>query len=115
MATRGIEAAAADGSLLHREDLARLLYGWRDLKADDGVSVQQWTAARLADDVAVARLARALTSHGWGQGMSFNGTGDLVAKRSDLAAVDTIHTLLDRDQFRARLEATPGAHPWRPG
>lgn len=37
--------------------------------------------------------------------MGMAGLSDKVAMRSDRASVETIHTLLDRDLFRARLEA----------
>ena len=37
--------------------------------------------------------------------MGMAGLGDMVAKRTDRASVETIHTLLDRDSFRARLES----------
>jgi hypothetical protein len=37
--------------------------------------------------------------------MGMAGLGDMVAKRSDRASVEKIDTLLDRDLFRARLDA----------
>ncbi|WP_340266241.1 hypothetical protein [Sphingobium mellinum] len=85
--------------------MRRLLYIWRDFKQDDGKAVQAWTARQLADDHGVARLAKAFTRYSWGQGMGLNGLGDMVAKRSDRASVEAIHTLLDRDAFRGRLES----------
>ena len=105
MAVSAIERAAASGTLIEHRNLARLLYIWRDLKQDDGKGVLEWTTEQLADDHAVACFARAFTSYSWGQSIGIAGLGDMVAKRSDRASVAAIHTLLDRDFFRSRLEA----------
>ena len=104
MAVSAIERAAASGALIEHRNLARLLYIWRDFKQDDGKAVLDWTTQQLADDHAVARFARAFTRYSWGQSMGMAGLGDMVARRSDRASVETIDTLLDRDMFRARLE-----------
>jgi predicted KAP-like P-loop ATPase len=103
-ALKAIRRAARDGSLINHPDLASLLYRWRDFAQDDGKAVKRWTAARLKDDGAVVRFASAFTTHAWGQGMGFNGLGDLVAKRSDRAQVSSLHNIMDRDRFRARVE-----------
>ncbi len=105
MAVTAIEKAAASGALIEHRNLARLLYIWRDFKQDEGKAVLAWTAQQLTRDYAVACFARAFTRYSWGQSMGMAGLGDMVAKRTDRASVETIHTLLDRDSFRARLES----------
>ncbi|QBM75896.1 NTPase [Sphingomonas sp. AAP5] len=97
--------ASVGSELIEHGSLPRLLYTWKDFGGDDGAAVQAWTAEQLEDDHAVACIARAFTSHSWGQGMGgFGGLGDLVAKRSDRANVDSISTLMDSARLRARVE-----------
>jgi len=103
-ALKAIKHAARDGGLITHRDLASLLYRWRDLAADEGRAARRWTSARLKEDDAVAHLAAAFTSHSWSQGMGFNGLGDLVARRNDRAQVTSLHTIMDRDRFRRRIE-----------
>jgi predicted KAP-like P-loop ATPase len=105
MTVSAITHAARNGSLIEHPSLDRLLYTWRDFGSDDGAAVKAWTASQMSNDHAVARLARAFTSYSWGQAIGgFGSLGDLVAKRSDRAHVDTLGTLMDRDTFRAKLE-----------
>jgi predicted KAP-like P-loop ATPase len=105
MTVSAIVQAARDGSLIEHPSLDRLLYTWRDLGGDDGTAVRAWTASQMGNDHALARFARAFTSHSWGQAIGGFGTlGDLVAKRSDRAHVETLGTLMDRDTFRTKLE-----------
>lgn len=99
-ALTSIRKAARSGTLLEHENLARLLYRWRDFAQDGGVAAKRWTTARLRDDHAVARLAAAFTSHSWGQSID-----DLVAKRSDIVHTDSLDQILDIARFLKRLEA----------
>ncbi|MGB9989861.1 KAP family P-loop NTPase fold protein [Massilia sp. SM-13] len=100
-----IEAAAADGTLLAHRDLAFLLHWWMDLTSDDGASVRAWTSAAFATDDGVLQLAKAFTSYGWTQGMSFVGLGDAVAKRVAHVSPQSIARLMDLEAFRARVDA----------
>jgi predicted KAP-like P-loop ATPase len=99
-ALASIRRAAKDGALLNHEDLAALLYRWREFAKDGGTAAKRWTTARLKEDHAVARLAAAFTSHSWGQSIE-----DLVAKRSDRAQIDGLDKIMDVTRFRTRLEA----------
>lgn len=103
-AVKAIEYAAASGALLTHPQLASLLFRWRDLTNADGESVKAWTNKQLADDVAVAQLAKAFTSESWSQGMGMFSLGDRVAMRNTRAAVDGLPSILDVAAFRKRLE-----------
>lgn len=104
MALAAIKAAAKNGTLLHNEELARILYNWLDFAPNGSKAVAEWTGAALDNDEGVVRLARAFTSHSWSQGMGFSGLGDLVAKRSSRVNVGSLHEIMDPDKFRKRLE-----------
>lgn len=99
-----ITDAAKSGALFDNGDLAYLLYRWRDLSNDDGAAVRDWTTFQLATDEGVRRLAVAFTSHGWSQGLGFDGLGDLVAQRTTRAQVQGLDRLLDLARFRRRVE-----------
>ena len=94
-----IRAAAELGELATHPKLGSLLYRWRDFAQDDGAEVKRWTDAQLAIDEGVARLAQALTSHGWGQTV-----GDAVAQRITLANTSGLELIMDKDRLRARVE-----------
>ena len=86
--------------LIEHNNLDGLLYSWQYFANDDGLSVKKWTDKKLADDHAVARFAKAFTSHSWGQSIE-----DLVAKRSDRAQVNGLDKIMDLVRFRERLDA----------
>jgi predicted KAP-like P-loop ATPase len=94
-----IRAAAESGELATHPNLGYLLYRWRDLAQDDGAEVKRWTDAQLAIDERVAKLAQALTSHGWSQTV-----GDAVAQRITLANISGLDLIIDKDRLRRRVE-----------
>jgi predicted KAP-like P-loop ATPase len=104
MALAAIKAAAKDGTLVRNEGLASILYNWLDFARNGAKAVREWTGRVLDSDTGVAQLARGFTSYSWSQGMGLNGLGDLVAKRSSRANVQSLHEVMDQDRFRARLE-----------
>lgn len=104
-ALKRIRAAARDRSLIEHPDLPALLFRWLEFAGDEGRAVRRWTSARLNEPVSLVHMAAAFTSHSWGQSMGFAGLGDLVAKRSDRASVDSLDKVMDKQRFRAKLEA----------
>jgi len=98
-ALRQIRAAAESGQLETCPKLGFLLYRWREFAEDDGAEVKRWTDAQLAIDERVAKLAKALTSQGWGQTV-----GDAVAKRIPLANTSGLELIMDKGRLRARVE-----------
>lgn len=100
-----IRAASKDDRLLQNRDLPVLLYRWCEMTEDDGQEVKEWTGDQLERNDGIVRLAKAFTSYSWSHGMGFDGLGDRVAKRSTRASVESIETIMDRERFRARVEA----------
>ena len=92
------EAAESDDLITHPQ-LAYLLFRWRDLAGDGGVEVQQWVNSKLSDDMVIAALAKAFTSHGWSHSIS-----DTVAQRTTNINVEGIESILDKAKFRSRIE-----------
>ncbi len=77
---------------------------WRDLADNDGAEVKAWTAAQMKDDAMIATFVRAFTSYSWSQGLGIAGLGDRVAKRNTRANVDLLDQIIDKPEFRARVE-----------
>jgi predicted KAP-like P-loop ATPase len=102
LALERIRSASQSGELAAQgeRELAYILYRWRDFADDDGAEVKQWTSDQLANDEIVVKFAEAFT----GQGMGFAGLGDRVAKRNIRASVSTLHSIMDKDRFRSRVE-----------
>lgn len=96
---RILDASKNASLLLKCQNLAYLLYRWRELANDDGVAVKQWAAAQIATDEGVKQLAIAFTSYGWSQGL-----GDFVAKRTTRVQVKGLDRLMNVVQFRQRVE-----------
>jgi len=103
-----IADAAKDGALLNNRKLGYLLWRWLYLSNDNGAAVREWTTLQLAIDESVRKLAVAFTSHGWSHGF-----GDLVARRTTNAQVESLGQLMDVTRFRQRVEevATTGQAP----
>lgn len=100
-----IEAASADGSLISSENLATLLFRWKDYAPDSSSRVKAWTNLQLDNDSSVIRLAKAFTTYGWSQGLGSGGmSGDYVAQRVTHAAIKNTDDVLDQHRFRSRLE-----------
>lgn len=106
----GIGDAAFSGKLINRNDLAYILYRWRDFADDNGVAVIDWTGSQLHDGDAVAKFAKAFTSIGWSIGLgSFeSGLSDRVSRPITRADVQGLDTILDINAFRHRLEELEG-------
>jgi hypothetical protein len=102
---KAIRDAVKSGALI---DHRHLLYRWRDLAGKNGAAVKKWTKAQLKSDAAVVTLAKAFTSYSWSQGMGFAGLGDRVAKRNTRASVDSLDLIMDKAEFRKRVEALVG-------
>jgi predicted KAP-like P-loop ATPase len=99
-----IEAAAADGTLGRHNDLAFLLYLWRELVGDDGAAARAWVEKLYATDEGAKQLAIAFTNYGWTQGMGSTGLGDLVARRTTRVSMTALRDFVDIDVFRKRIE-----------
>jgi hypothetical protein len=98
-----IQEAAESGRLIHHPRLAYILFSWREF-SDDAATVSTWVNSQLANDVAVAMLAKAFTSETWSQGMGMFGLGDRVAIRKTSASVRGLDLVMDVETFRRRLE-----------
>ena len=103
-AIRSLREAAAGNELIVHPRLPYLLYRWRDIADDGGISVRAWTAEQLTDDVNAAYLAKGFTSESWLQEIGMSGLGDRVAMRHINAAVNDLHTIMDVKLFRTKLE-----------
>ncbi|PDT87498.1 NTPase [Bradyrhizobium sp. Y36] len=99
-----IRAASKSNELTSSKRLGYLMFRWRDLADDGGLEVKRWTKRQLKVDAMIATFAKAFTSHSWSQGMGMAGLGDTVAKRNTNANVESLNQVLDRDQFRKRVE-----------
>jgi len=88
LALRRVRAAAEDGSIFDADNLASVLFRWRDMASDNGAEVQHWTTAAMNDDTALARLACAFLGKSYSHGMGFSGLGDLVSRQNDRAEVE---------------------------
>ena len=98
LAVERIRKAAADGSLINCPLLRTVLFWWREVGGGDE-DVRIWGSAVIKEDVAVARLARALT------GVSSESfLGDSVPKRRFTAMTDGLKSVVDLGEFRARAE-----------
>ena len=105
LALRKLKAAAASGALVDHGDLARLMFEWRRLAADDGRAVKAWAKGRLKDPGFVVALARAVPTVVWSQGMGFDGMGDRVARRQVSVRLDPFSMVLDTPKFEERVAA----------
>jgi len=108
IALRAIQNAARSGAILGQRQLPYLLFRWRDLVGNNGAAVKKWTKSQLKNDRTVVRLAKAFTSYSWSQGMGLAGLGDRVAKRSTRASVDSLDQIMDKADFRRRVEKLDG-------
>ncbi|MCY4463314.1 MAG: P-loop NTPase fold protein [Albidovulum sp.] len=108
-ALAAIRIAAADGSLLHHNDVFYILYRWRDFMGNDPTEVRGWTDPLLNDDNALVIFARELTGESWSQSMGFPGLGDRVARRHVRAQIGENTDILDVDRFRVELEHLQGS------
>lgn len=105
IALKKIKEAAASGQLISHPRLPNILYRWMEFAADDSASVKSWTDGQLLDDIAVAQMAKAFTGESWSYGLGmFSGLGDRVAKRSTIASIDGLESIMDVEKFRGRLE-----------
>jgi hypothetical protein len=100
MALKSIRAAAKSGALVSHHRLRQLLYKWHDVAKDDGKEVKRWTKAQLVRNENVVLFAEAFTSHGWS-----HGSGNRVAQRLTLAAVDGTEGIFDVEFFRGRIQS----------
>jgi predicted KAP-like P-loop ATPase len=105
---KAVRDAAKSGTIIDHRQLPSLLYRWRDLSGKDGAEVKRWTKTQLKKDDAVAKLARAFTSYSWSQGMGMAGLGDRVSKRNTRANVDSLEMIMDKANFRKRVETLAG-------
>ena len=89
-------ADAADGELVQKRGLLKLLYRWFNLADDGGAAAKSWATAQLDDDRSVARLAAAFTtvsSSQSGDGMvSVNKTGVQTKGLKELIDAPRLHT-----------------------
>jgi predicted KAP-like P-loop ATPase len=99
MALQRLREAAKSGDLKGHPRLVYLLYRWRDLAGDSGAEVQGWVNAQLSNDDMIVTLAKAFTSHGWSHSIH-----DTVAQRTTIINVKGIEAILDKREFRARVD-----------
>lgn len=98
LAVGRIHKAAADGSLINCPLLRTVLFWWREVGGGDE-DVRAWGSAAIKEDVAVARLAKALTGVS-----SKSSLGDFVPERRFTAMTDRLRLVVDLDEFRACTE-----------
>jgi predicted KAP-like P-loop ATPase len=98
-AIKAIIAASENGELIANNELAYLLYRWRDLAADDGKAVKKWTSLQMGGFEATAKLASGLLSTSWSQ-----SGNDVAAKRKDVLHVASLDSILNSATLRMRLE-----------
>lgn len=99
-----IRTAAANGGLISHPLLLSILFRWSEIAENGSTEVKGWSNEQLKSDEAVSRLAQALLSESWSQGMGMFGLGDRVAIRKVKAAAEGIDRIIDVDEFRSRLE-----------
>ncbi len=98
-AIKSIIVASENGTLLANNELAYLLYRWRDLAGDNGEGVKKWTSEQLEDHEATAKIANGLLSTSW----SHSGN-DVAAKRREVLHVSSLDSILNTATFKLRLE-----------
>jgi predicted KAP-like P-loop ATPase len=94
-----IRDASNSSELIANAKLPYLLYRWRDMAKDDGIEVKRWCDAQLARDDMVIAFAKAFTAHGWSQSIA-----DTVAQRTTLASITGLESIMNKEEFRARIE-----------
>jgi len=105
MALNSIRAAAADGSLLHHQDLLQILYQWREFLGHPD-EVRCWTDSHLDDDHALVIMVRSMMGQSWSFGMGgFGMLGDRVAKSSNVVRISDDVDFIDIKKLHTRLEA----------
>ncbi|GMO78767.1 KAP family P-loop NTPase fold protein [Bradyrhizobium ottawaense] len=104
IALKRIRTASKSSELASSKRLGYLMFRWRDLAADQGLKVKKWAKKQMKVDAMIAVFAKAFTSHSWSQGVGMFGLGDTVAKRNTNANVESLDQVLDRNQFRKRVE-----------
>ncbi len=101
LTARALDAirSAADGSLLHHQDLLHILNCWQYFLDHDPAEVLAWTDGLMKDDEALVILARVMT----GQSQSLS-EGDRVSKTSTTVRISNDTDILDVKTFRAGLQ-----------
>lgn len=104
-ALKRIREARTDGTLIHVENLAYILFSWRHMTIDDGEEVRSWCAEMLEENSTLALLAKAFLSESYSQNIgAFAGLGDLVPEKNDQVQVNQLDKFFDVNHFRERLE-----------
>ena len=98
-ATERIREASKSNELATNSRLPYLLYRWRDMADDEGAEVKGWCEAQLAKDAMIVAFAKAFTSYGWSQSVA-----DTVARRTTMANVAGLESIMNKQLFRARVE-----------
>lgn len=105
MALNSIRSAAADGSLLHHQDLLQILYQWREFLGHPD-EIRCWADSHLDDDHALVTMVRSMMGQSWSFGMGgFGMLGDRVARSSNVVRISDDVDFIDLKKLRTRLEA----------
>jgi predicted KAP-like P-loop ATPase len=95
-----IREEAGSRLLLTRSEVPFILYNWLDFSETGSQEVTEWTASLFQENESILTFSEKFVSHSWSQGMSFDGLGDLVAKRSTLSTLPNAGTLVDLQELR---------------
>lgn len=103
---RRIEELALNGGLIDHKHLTRILYFWHDNSVADHekAKAKAWTTGQINDDINASKIARALTSESWSQGLGMNGLGDRISIRNIVVNTNGAEEIIDVPALNKRLE-----------
>jgi len=101
-----IAEATKTNALLHHNQLASILFTWRDFDTTKENAVKNWTKEQISGEEGIAYLAKAFTGYSWSQSMGMFGLGDHVSKKNVRANIEGLDTLMDVEEFEKNLEKT---------
>jgi predicted KAP-like P-loop ATPase len=103
LAVEKLRDAAQNGELpMHRRFLG-LLFDWSRFSEDGAAEVRRWTDQQLSERAFLIRMAEAMTSVGWVQGLGYDGMGDRVAQKSVHVSTEIYDKILDVEAFETRI------------
>lgn len=102
LALEGLRAAGRDGRLLAAKGAHSMLWALYRLTNQGSDEVRDLTNTFLEDDDQTIRLAEAVTSVSWSQGMGFAGMADRVARGRPRVQRSGLDKIIDADRLHAR-------------
>jgi len=103
MALTALRAAGQDGRLLAAHSARSMLWALYRLSPQGSTEVRALTDHFLENDDQTIRLAKAVTSMSWSQGMGFAGMGDRVARGQPRVQRSGLEKIIDAERLYARV------------